>query len=48
MAELDESIRAWADKYHKAGGRPMVLQMAVGRQQENVGHQEKDIDVLDA
>ncbi|MEM9769793.1 MAG: heterocyst differentiation master regulator HetR [Cyanobacteria bacterium P01_D01_bin.71] len=40
MAELDESIRAWADKYHKAGGRPMVLQMAVGRQQENVGHQE--------
>lgn len=32
IAELDESIRAWADKYHEAGGRPMVLQMAVGHQ----------------
>lgn len=41
MAELDESIRAWADKYHEAGGRPMVLQMAVG-------HQEEIVDVSDA
>jgi hypothetical protein len=34
ITELDETIRAWADKYHKAGGRPMVLQMAVGHQGE--------------
>lgn len=33
MAELDETIRAWADKYHAVGGRPMVLQMAVGSQE---------------
>lgn len=36
MAELDETIRAWADKYHEAGGRPMVLQMAVGHQDSAV------------
>lgn len=33
MAELDETIRAWADKYHQTGGVPMVLQMALGRQE---------------
>lgn len=33
IAELDDQIRAWADKYHAAGGRPMVLQMAVGHQE---------------
>jgi len=32
IAELDERIRAWADKYHEAGGRPMVLQMVMGHQ----------------
>jgi len=32
IAELDESIRAWADKYHEAGGRPMVLQTVMGHQ----------------
>ncbi|WP_421657045.1 heterocyst differentiation master regulator HetR [Leptothermofonsia sp. ETS-13] len=30
MEELDEVIRAWADKYHKAGGEPFVLQMVLG------------------
>ncbi|MEM6837499.1 MAG: heterocyst differentiation master regulator HetR [Cyanobacteria bacterium P01_C01_bin.120] len=48
MAELDESIRAWADKYHKTGGRPMVLQMAIGHQEENLGHPSKDLEVSDA
>ena len=33
IAELDETIRAWADKHHEAGGQPMVLQMAVGEQE---------------
>lgn len=28
--ELDELIRAWADRYHHSGGEPIVLQMAVG------------------
>lgn len=32
LEELDEIIRAWADKYHHAGGYPMTLQMAVGKQ----------------
>lgn len=32
MAELDEVIRAWADKYHQDGGQPMVLQMVFGSQ----------------
>ena len=33
IAELDDKIRAWADKYHQAGGRPKVLQMADGHQE---------------
>lgn len=36
ITELDETIRAWADKYHEVGGRPMVLQMAVGQQDAEV------------
>lgn len=31
LQELDEVIRAWADKYHQPGGDPTLLQMAVGR-----------------
>jgi hypothetical protein len=34
MAELDEVIRSWADKYHRADGEPMVLQMVFGPQGE--------------
>ncbi|MEQ8956949.1 MAG: heterocyst differentiation control protein, partial [Coleofasciculus sp. C2-GNP5-27] len=34
MKELDEIIRAWADKYHRDDGKPMVLQMVFGRQME--------------
>ncbi len=30
LEELDEVIRAWADRYHQAGGLPFVLQMVVG------------------
>lgn len=30
LEELDEVIRAWADRYHQEGGIPFVLQMAVG------------------
>jgi hypothetical protein len=33
MTELDETIRSWADKYHQAGGKPMILQMVVGQQE---------------
>jgi hypothetical protein len=28
--ELDEIIRAWADRYHDTGGDPVILQMVVG------------------
>ncbi|WP_071191970.1 heterocyst differentiation master regulator HetR [Trichormus sp. NMC-1] len=34
MEELDEIIRAWADKYHQDGGMPMILQMVFGSQDE--------------
>ncbi|WP_413174128.1 heterocyst differentiation master regulator HetR [Anabaena azotica] len=34
MEELDEIIRAWADKYHQDGGVPMVLQMVFGNQDQ--------------
>ncbi|MDX2241770.1 MAG: heterocyst differentiation master regulator HetR [Leptolyngbyaceae cyanobacterium bins.302] len=34
MEELDEIIRAWADKYHQVGGMPFVLQMAMGIREE--------------
>ena len=30
LEELDEVIRAWADRYHQAGGNPVVVQMVVG------------------
>jgi hypothetical protein len=30
LDELDEVIRAWADRYHKAGGAPIALQMVIG------------------
>lgn len=31
MQELDEVIRAWADRHHRADGEPMVLQMVFGQ-----------------
>ena len=34
MAELDEIIRTWADKYHTSGGQPMILQMIFGTKLE--------------
>ena len=30
LQELDEVIRAWADKYHQPGGNPTLLQMVIG------------------
>jgi hypothetical protein len=30
LAELDELLKAWADKYHQDGGYPMILQLAAG------------------
>lgn len=32
--ELDEVIRAWADKFHQPGGEPTLLQMVVGHHQK--------------
>jgi hypothetical protein len=34
LDELDEIVRQWADRYHQAGGKPMVLQMVFGSQEE--------------
>jgi hypothetical protein len=34
LEELDEMMRAWADRYHKEGGDPFVLQMVVGDREE--------------
>ncbi|MEL6381714.1 MAG: heterocyst differentiation control protein, partial [Cyanobacteria bacterium J06626_18] len=30
LEELDRLLQAWADKYHKDGGHPMILQLAAG------------------
>jgi hypothetical protein len=30
IEELDEILRQWADRYHEAGGEPMILQMVFG------------------
>lgn len=30
MEELDEIVRAWGDKYHRADGEPVILQMVFG------------------
>lgn len=32
LAELDETLRAWADRYHQKGGETTLLQMVVGYQ----------------
>ncbi|MEH2162207.1 MAG: heterocyst differentiation master regulator HetR [Nostoc sp.] len=34
MEELDEVIRAWADKYHQDGGIPVVLQTVFGERKD--------------
>lgn len=34
MQELDMVIRDWADKYHRADGQPMLLQMVFGPKEE--------------
>lgn len=34
LDELDEIVRAWADKYHQVGGDPMILQMVTGLKEE--------------
>jgi hypothetical protein len=34
MEELDEVIRAWADKYHQDGGIAVILQTAFGEKEE--------------
>jgi len=34
LAELDELLRAWADRHHQAGGKPFVLQMVAGLNEE--------------
>ncbi|MGG6294791.1 heterocyst differentiation master regulator HetR [Leptolyngbya sp. AN02str] len=34
LEELDEVIRAWADRYHKDGGEPFVVQMAFGPRED--------------
>ena len=30
LEELDEVIREWADRYHRDGGKPFVVQMVIG------------------
>ncbi|WP_263972405.1 hypothetical protein [Leptolyngbya boryana] len=30
IAELDEILRNWADRYHQEGGKPFVVQMVFG------------------
>ncbi|MBW4487040.1 MAG: heterocyst differentiation master regulator HetR [Trichocoleus desertorum ATA4-8-CV12] len=34
LQELDEVIRAWADRYHRVGGQSMILQMVLGPREE--------------
>jgi hypothetical protein len=34
LTDLDELLRAWADRYHQAGGEPFVLQMVAGPKEE--------------
>ncbi|MEB3337412.1 MAG: heterocyst differentiation master regulator HetR [Leptolyngbyaceae bacterium] len=34
LEELDEILRAWADRYHQVGTHPMVLQMVAGPREE--------------
>jgi Heterocyst differentiation regulator C-terminal Hood domain len=34
LEELDEVIRAWADRYHQNNGEPVILQMVVGRKED--------------
>jgi hypothetical protein len=36
LEELDEIIRAWADRYHQVGGSPMILQMVFGLREDPI------------
>ncbi len=45
LAELDNLIRDWADKYHEQGGKPTILQMTVGNQEAAEG--EADLPAVD-
>jgi len=36
LAELDNLLQDWADKYHQEGGEPMVLQLAAGNREFEV------------
>lgn len=40
LEELDEVIRAWADRYHCEGGKPFVLQMVAGQKDGESGFKE--------
>lgn len=33
LEDLDEIMRAWADRYHREGGEPFVMQMVVGERE---------------
>ena len=46
FAELDELVRSWADKYHREGGRPIVMQMVVGSREDSKEHREP-VDPVD-
>ncbi|MEM9810698.1 MAG: hypothetical protein AAF788_05675 [Pseudomonadota bacterium] len=35
LADLDNLLRDWADRYHDDDGVPMVLQMGVGHRDED-------------
>jgi hypothetical protein len=37
LGELDEIVRNWADKYHDKNGEAIILQMAIGNREEELG-----------
>ncbi len=37
LEELDQLLRAWADKYHQDGGYPMLMQLAAGTREAREG-----------
>jgi Peptidase family S48/Heterocyst differentiation regulator C-terminal Hood domain len=35
LADLDELLRNWADRYHEAGGKPIAVQLVAGHNEPN-------------
>jgi len=44
LEELDEVLRAWADRYHQTGGYPFILQMVAGPKKSSLDNIPRSVN----